>query len=135
MSGTWYTCGEDCDGFECRVGLQDHLPLEDLGVLGHGRFGLVKKVNSERTSEILVLREMRFNYRRDVLETIRKEIYIHRRLSYRFITTVRGSYIKGNTSCGILIEPVADYDLSYYLDYVSERQCRSQPIKEELNCY
>lgn len=133
MSGRWYTCGEDCDGFECRVGLQDHLPLKDLGVLGHGRFGLVKKVKSERTGEILVLKEIRFNYRRDVLETIRKEIYTHRRLSHPFITTVRGSYIKGNTYCGILMEPVADYDLSYYLDYISERQSRSQPIEEECD--
>lgn len=113
------------------VGLRDNLPLEDLGVLGHGRFGLVKKVKSERTGEILVLKEIRFNYRRDVLETIRKEIYIHRRLSHPNITTVRGSYIKGNTYCGILMESVANYDLSYYLDYVSERQSRSQPVEEE----
>ncbi|GME22595.1 hypothetical protein GTA08_BOTSDO11836 [Neofusicoccum parvum] len=115
----WYTCGDGCDGFECKFERKQELPLKPIESLGHGSFGLVRKVESTSNGEILACKEIRWNYDKEKLEAVRKEIGTHRRLSHQHITSVVGSYTVGNSFYGILIQPDADDDLGAYLEQVA----------------
>ncbi|GME47022.1 hypothetical protein GTA08_BOTSDO11836 [Neofusicoccum parvum] len=95
------------------------LPLKPIESLGHGSFGLVRKVESTSNGEILACKEIRWNYDKEKLEAVRKEIGTHRRLSHQHITSVVGSYTVGNSFYGILIQPDADDDLGAYLEQVA----------------
>lgn len=60
LSDQWYKCGEQqCDGFHgCQFRNRDKLPIDILEILGHGKWGLVKRVEMIGTKEILAMKEV-----------------------------------------------------------------------------
>lgn len=129
----WHTCSGGCDGFGCTFALKEMLPLEDVGrPVGQGSFCQVKKVRSTTNKADYALKEIIWGSNRAKLEVILKEVRVHRRLNHRHITSVAGSFTRGKYSCGILLQPVADYDLGEYLHHILDKQETCLPTGEDI---
>lgn len=118
----WYKSSDTCDGFGCIFKPDEQIPLIFVKRLGYGAFGVVDMVRSTVTRSEFARKEMRWGYGDNGrIEAIRKEMETHRKLQHRHITKVFGSYIQedqGRGLFGILIEPLAEYDLNGFLDKI-----------------
>lgn len=94
--------------------------MRDIEPLGHGGHGWVSKVQCNRSHQVLARKTVRWRFSSSALRQIQEEVRIMRSLSHSHIARVRGSYIQSSTSYSILIEPVADCDLSTFLNIYSE---------------
>lgn len=129
----WHTCRGGCDGFECRFAVKQELPFEDLGCpLGQGAFGKVRRVRSTVNHAEYALKEIAWSSNKARLEMVLKKIRIHRRLEHGHITSAVGTFTRGKYSCGILLQPVADYDLGEYLHRVLDKLEYHQPVAEDI---
>jgi len=100
--------------------------VRDIEPLGHGGHGWVSKVECSRSHQVLARKTIKWHFRRSVLRQIQEEVRIMRSLSHSHIVRVRGSYIQSSTSYSILLEPVADCDLSALLNIYSEEVQRGR---------
>lgn len=129
----WHTCRGGFDGFASRFAVKQELPFEDLGCpLGQGAFGKVRRVRSTVNHAEYALKEIAWSSNKARLEMVLKEIRIHRRLEHRHITSVVGTFTRGKYSCGILLQPVADYDLGEYLHRVLDKLEYHRSIAEDV---
>ena len=127
----WYTCPGGCDGFDCKFPINRKPPLKMLGELGNGTYGLVTKVQDNK-EQIYALKTVKWCFRQNLLRSVQAEVKILKRLEHIHIVRICGSYIHGNTFYGLLTQPVADCDLSSYLDQIWDaRMDSSSPFSGE----
>ncbi|KFY86828.1 hypothetical protein V498_07380, partial [Pseudogymnoascus sp. VKM F-4517 (FW-2822)] len=108
-------------GQHCNFDQKEVLPLEEKGIIGSGGYGQVDKVLSlvsfKEYARKRVTRHMAFGRRTEDLQSFIAEIEILKRLNHHHIVEFVGSYTDPRFM-GLIMSPVADMDLSTYLEGV-----------------
>ncbi|KAL1615796.1 hypothetical protein SLS54_008801 [Diplodia seriata] len=137
-STQWNECDGGCDGFDCSFAHDQKLPFTMVDEPAHGSYGLVKKIRSVVTGEFLVAKEIRWSSSQGQAKrgTILEELRMHRRLNHRHIAKVVGSYTKqglGTTIFGIVITPLAQYDLRAFLEHIVWKRETNVSVLDDIS--
>ncbi|KAL5349220.1 hypothetical protein ACLOAV_005508 [Pseudogymnoascus australis] len=108
-------------GQHCNFSQREVLPFKEKGIIGSGGYGQVDKVlnlvSFKEYARKRVNRHMAFGRRTEDLQSFIAEIEILKRLNHHHIVEFVGSYTDPRFM-GLIMSPVADMDLSTYLQGV-----------------
>jgi serine/threonine protein kinase len=115
----------------------EDLPFQSKALLGRGGFSKVDKVLSRLSykeyARKLIHRQSFFGQEKDAMKTFLSELEILKRLKHHHIVKLVGSYTVPKYLC-LIMSPVADCNLSEFLEMVPTNPDRKLPLRGFFGC-
>jgi len=117
-------------GQHVQFGVAQNIPLKELNAIGHGGSALVDSVLCRR---VKLARKTMMCTRRQKLETMINEVEHLQSLRHPHIVQLVGSYLQGKRFA-ILLYPVAEWNLSRFLELCQEIEYESEGSRPQITC-